>query len=101
MKNFHTYQLALQLFRKIDSHNWRSAELTDQVHRASMSIVLNIAEGYGRRTAKDRRRFYFNALGSLREVQAAIELAQLTSLNDLADHVGACLYKLTKSPGSL
>ena len=34
------------------------AELRDQLNRASISIVLNIAEGCGRRSPADKARFY-------------------------------------------
>ena len=39
-------------------------ELRDQLDRASTSIVLNIAEGAGRRGGADRARFFAIARGS-------------------------------------
>ncbi len=39
-------------------------ELRDQFHRASTSIVLNIAEGTGKTGSADRARFYAIARGS-------------------------------------
>ncbi|MGH7819571.1 MAG: four helix bundle protein [Candidatus Binatia bacterium] len=36
----------------------RSAVLRLQIERASLSIVLNIAEGAGRRTVADKQRFF-------------------------------------------
>ncbi len=41
--------------------------LSDQLHRASCSIGLNIAEGYGRYHYLDRLRFLYIARGSLSE----------------------------------
>jgi len=49
--------------------------LTSQLRRASVSVFSNIAEGCGRRTTKDTIGFMFNALGSLREVEAQIMFA--------------------------
>lgn len=50
-------------------------ELRDQLSRASVSVALNLAEGYGRYSRKDKRRCYTIALGSARECAAALELA--------------------------
>ena len=49
--------------------------LVDQVKRASSSILLNLAEGNNRRTAKDRRRFFNIAQGSAAEVSAILDVA--------------------------
>lgn len=48
--------------------------LSDQLNRASLSIVLNIAEGYGRFHKADKRNFYVNARGSLNEVMACLDI---------------------------
>src|SRR5262245_48971370 len=48
------------------------AELRDQLDRASMSIVLNIAEGAGRRSTPDRGRFFAIARGSATECAAIL-----------------------------
>jgi four helix bundle protein len=48
--------------------------LHDQMERASLSIVLNIAEGAGRRSRKDKRRFYTMARGSACECAAATDV---------------------------
>ena len=49
--------------------------LEDQIKRASLSIALNIAEGSGRGTKPDFRRFIRNAIGSLLEVVACVRIA--------------------------
>jgi len=47
----------------------RMRSVADQLYRAVGSIGANIAEGYGRRSGKDRVRFYEYALGSAREAR--------------------------------
>ena len=74
MKNFRTYDLAVSFYQaterlKLGSH------LRNQLLRASSSTVLNLAEGRGRKTGSDQKRFFQIALGSHRECQAILELA--------------------------
>ncbi len=45
----------------------------DQLRRASFSIMLNIAEGAGRFTNKDKRNFYVIARGSVFECVAIFD----------------------------
>ena len=47
----------------------RTRSLANQLYRAIGSISTNIAEGYSRRSRKDRARFYEYALGSAREAR--------------------------------
>jgi four helix bundle protein len=49
------------------SQDRRTRSLADQLYRAVGSVGANIAEGYSRRSGKDRARFYEYALGSARE----------------------------------
>jgi four helix bundle protein len=54
--------------------------LRDQLERASLSIVLCVAEGAGRRSRRDKRRFYAMARGSATECAAAIDVLRLRRL---------------------
>ncbi len=96
LKTFRTYQLALSLYGECKK-TCLPYFLKDQLLRAASSICLNLAEGTGRPSPKERKRFYAIALGSLREVQAIVDLEPKISesTSDLVDHLGACLYRLT------
>lgn len=51
----------------------RYSGLADQIRRASLSIPLNLAEGSGKTTAPDQRRFYAIARGSAMECGAIVD----------------------------
>ncbi|MDD4352760.1 MAG: four helix bundle protein, partial [Candidatus Gracilibacteria bacterium] len=48
--------------------------LKDQLHRAAISMVINIAEGAGRIGKKDRRRFYVISRSSCYECASIIDV---------------------------
>jgi len=50
--------------------------LTNQMRRAAVSITSNIAEGFSRRSYKDKSQFYSMALGSLTELQNQLLVAK-------------------------
>ena len=52
----------------------------DQLERASLSVVLNIAEAAGRRSRRDKARFYAIARGSATEVAALLDVLALRRL---------------------
>jgi four helix bundle protein len=75
-ENLACYQLGLKMFQaayklaeKLPAHE--RYNLIDQLRRAALSILLNIAEGYGRYHYLDKLRFFFIARGSLCETLSA------------------------------
>jgi four helix bundle protein len=79
------YRAALafhELASKVVPQRGHSA-LRDQLDRASVGIVLCIAEGAGRRSAPDKRRFYEMARGS---AESAAVLDVLHARRLLSDH---------------
>lgn len=50
--------------------------ITNQLRRAASSITANIAEGFARYHFKDKIRFYYQARGSVAEVQNFLILAK-------------------------
>ncbi len=74
LAKFKTYQLSINLYKELQKHHLKR-HLKDQLDRASSSVVLNIAEGSGKR-GKDQQRFYKIAYASVKECQAILILSQ-------------------------
>ena len=100
LSDFRTYQLAVKFYKACKSLEV-TGNLRDQLVRASSSIALNLAEGSGRRTRRDKVRFYHISLGSLRECQSILELTDESMCVELADILGAHLYRLIQSVGGV
>ena len=96
MKKLKTYQLAVRFYNN-SKNLYLKEPLRNQFQRAILSIVLNLAEGTAKPTAKDRRKYYRTSLGSLRETQAILEIINHKALITESDRLGACLYKLCKN----
>jgi four helix bundle protein len=45
----------------------------NQLRRASLSVILNLAEGSGKQTPADKKNFYYTARGSLYECVALFD----------------------------
>lgn len=50
--------------------------LTSQMRRSAISVTSNIAEGFSRRSNKEKVQFYFIALASLTELQSQMLVAR-------------------------
>jgi four helix bundle protein len=77
--------------------------LKNQLERASLSIILNIAEGSGRKTKPDKKNFMIIARGSVFECVAILDLLQQACLIDqvvyqslysYADELSRMLYSM-------
>jgi len=80
--------------------------LTSQIRRAAVSVPSNIAEGQGRRSAKEFLQHLSVAYGSLREVETQALIAQrlgyltdecATQVGELAGEVGRLVNGLARS----
>ena len=77
-----------------------------QIIRSSDSIAANIAEGYGRYTPADRKRFYLFARGSFEETKAwlrkairrkVIPTSDVEAYKQIIDQLGPKLNAFIKS----
>jgi len=62
------------------------SHLADQLTRASTSIVLNLAEGAGKLSKPDKRRYYLTARGSATESAALLDVCLRLKLVGEAHH---------------
>ena len=75
-----SWQRARELNRQIyeitkDAHFSKDFSLRDQIRRATVSIMANIAEGFGRKSKKEFANFLNMAHGSAAEVQCHLYIA--------------------------
>jgi len=69
------YQVALEFQSLLPALAARCGHaLRDQLERAACSVLLNTAEGAGRRARRDRARFYGMARGSAMECAAVVDI---------------------------
>lgn len=88
------YSVARELNRNtigfILKNNTIDQHIKDQWKRASLNIVLNLAEGTGRMTDVDKKHFFTIARGSVFESVALLQLVK--DLGQIADNEYLNLY---------
>jgi four helix bundle protein len=89
----------------IADKNLKSYE-KDQLSRASFSIILNIAEGSGRFSKKDRQNFFVITRSSVFECVAILDVLkdnhvlsheEFEKLESMADELSRILYAMIKN----
>jgi four helix bundle protein len=79
----HMLEVLTTLQRIMPSFNrW----LRDQITRAASSVCLNLSEGCGKLTPKDKKRFFAIARGSVLEVSGALDVASALGLIPKQSH---------------
>ena len=103
-EDIEAWQKARELTKAIyamsnDGQFARDFGLRDQIRRASVSIMSNIAEGFGRGGNKEFIQFLSTAKGSASEVQAQLYVA--LDANHINEEQFKSLYALTQSTGNM
>lgn len=104
------YQLAIEFVAKandiIETLPRGRAYLADQLQRAALSVVLNIAEGAGKFSPADKASFYTRARASATECAAVLDVCRKLNLippdvldrdKELLEHISQMLTKPIKS----
>jgi four helix bundle protein len=73
-KSVELVKLLYQLTRELPSDE--KFGLVNQLRRASVSIPSNIAEGFGRKTQKERIQFFVIAYGSALEIETQLHISK-------------------------
>ncbi len=104
-KTLIAYQKAKELYKLISEDivsKLTDRIVKDQLRRASLSIVLNIAEGTSRISKADQRHFFVIARGSAYESYVIIdllnnfEMEKLKQILDKLEEISKMLYALIK-----
>lgn len=94
--------LCTNLLKKINVEKY----VTDQLGRASLSVVLNIAEGTGKSSSREKRKFLIISRSSLLETVAIIDILYrrgLVGINEYenieskAEEISKILFKMIQN----
>lgn len=101
------YKLSLHIYKLTTSYPKEEIYgITSQLRRAAVSVALNIAEGYGRMSKEEFKRFLKISLGSVNETVTLIELSkdlgyinnkQHENMSTQYDILGKKIYKLIEN----
>lgn len=98
------HELVLGIYQKtMDFPKEETYGLTSQVRRSSVSVAANIAEGFKKKSSRDKVRIYNIAQGSLSETEYFLILSQdlrygeMKELMIKADEVGRVLNAYMKT----
>jgi four helix bundle protein len=81
------HQLVLRIYKDTSHFPQReSYALVDQMRRCVVSITSNIAEGFARKSNKEKAQFYFMSLGSLTELQNQLLISRDLSYLDKREY---------------
>ena len=85
-------ELVKETYRVTDKYPEREIyNVVSQLRRSVLSIPLNIAEGYGRQSKEDFKRFLKISLGSSNEVEAILEISKEN------DEIGKMIYSMVQT----
>jgi four helix bundle protein len=72
-----SYKMVLLIYKITDNFPGKEDfALTSQMRRAAVSVSSNIAEGFSRRSNKEKIQFYHMSLGSITELQNQLLIAK-------------------------
>jgi len=84
-------ELTIQVYQLFE--NSKDFGFKDQIQRASVSVMNNIAEGFERKSNNEFKQFLFIAKGSCGEVRSMLYLAK--ELNKISDNDFELLFVLS------
>jgi four helix bundle protein len=97
LKNFRCYQMAKEIHQMCEKLPIKG-EVKSQLNRATLSIVLNLAEGSGKFEKNEQRRFFKIAFASIRETQAILDLLNAHEIAAKVDSLAAATWRLIRPP---
>jgi four helix bundle protein len=106
-QKLNVYQKARQAYKRViqflEITKNIPLKLRDNLSRASLSVMLNIAEGAGRFTKPDKKRFYIDSRASAFETVSCLEACndlkiisseELNSFNNEYEEISKMLFKM-------